>query len=328
MQSIYICPKTKKVLQEHDIGLLRDDGVLYPYIENIKGNVPNFLLSCQQGEYAKQSLEMYNQKDSTDIYANFLDWLFKTFDEEETLFRKKLIAKLQLKNGDKVLITGCGLGDDIYPILDIIGDSGEVYASDLSGEMILAATHHKKLSNYNTNNIYFSVCNAQTLPFSDDFFDGVFHFGGINLFDDIELAIKEMQRVAKSGARVVFGDEGVAPWLKNTEYGKIAINNNSLWDAEPPINLLPENALDVNLSWILGGCFYLIDFEVSDVGPYMNMNINHKGPRGGNMGTRYFGKLEGVSLETKQFVIADAKEKGISAHDWLEQIINKQRENK
>ena len=37
-----------------------------------------------------------------------------------------------------------------------------------------------------------------------------------------------MDRVTKPGGKVVFGDEGIAYWLKNTELGKSLITNNIL----------------------------------------------------------------------------------------------------
>jgi hypothetical protein len=51
------------------------------------------------------------------------------------------------------------------------------------------------------------------------------------------------------------------------------------------------------------------------------MDIAHKGRRGGSMRTRYFGQLEGVTAESKKFVLEDSERMGISIHDWLEQVI-------
>jgi len=327
MQSIYVCPKTRKLLSEKGDGLLRDDGILYPFIRgNNRVNIPNFLVVQERGEAAKQSLAMYDHKASAEIYRNFLDWLFQTFDENESFFRANLVAKLKLQKGNKVLITGCGLGDDIRPIIDAIGPDGAVYANDLAAEMVVAASHYVMPNQSNSKNIFLSACDAQSLPFSDNFFDGAFHFGGINFFDNMKLAIEEMERVVRPGGRVVFGDEGVAPWLRNIEYGRMAINNNSLWAATVPLDLLPRYCMDVHLSWVLGNCFYVIDFEVSDSGPFMNNDVSHKGRRGGSMRTRYFGQLEGVTEENKKFVLEDAERKGISIHDWLEQVINEKKQ--
>lgn len=322
IKSIYICPLTKESLYVHDDGLLRHDGTIYPFI-NTENNIriPNFLITNEYDKAVKQSLEMYDQENSSEIYRNFLSWLFQTFNESELSFRTNLIEKLKLTGGNKVLVTGCGLGNDIPPILNIIGSDGEVYANDLAAQMVVSVSHHLMTHHPNSQSVFLSVCDAQILPFPSDFFDGAFHFGGINLFDNIKSAISEMERVVKPGGRVVFGDEGIAPWLRDTEYGRMAINNNLLWGRFAPIDLLPRNAVDVHLSWVLGNCFYVIDFEVSETGPSIDIDVSHKGCRGGSMRTRYFGQLEGVTEETKKYVIEDAQRKGISVHDWLEQVI-------
>jgi hypothetical protein len=79
---------------------------------------------------------------------------------------------------------------------------------------------------------------------------------------------------------------------------------------------------------VLGNCFYVIDFEVSGIGPLMNLDVPHKGSRGGTMRSRYYGRLEGVTDATKRYVISDAKNKGISVHEWLEQSIEKNKKSK
>ena len=40
------------------------------------------------------------------------------------------------------------------------------------------------------DNIYFSLSDAVNLPFKDDSFDVVYHFGGINIFYDIFFAVE------------------------------------------------------------------------------------------------------------------------------------------
>lgn len=325
MEPTYVCPKTRKKLEITATGLLRNDGMIYPFITSKhKESIPNFLTPWEHGDLENQSLSMYDQKDSTEVYHNFLDWLFKTFNEDERSFRLKLINKLRLSKGNKILITACGLGDDIRPILELFGSDIEIYANDLSAEMVLSASQQIVT---NQKNVFFSVCNAQYLPFGDDFFDAAFHFGGINLFDNIKMSVGEMSRVVKPGGRVVFGDEGIGPWLKETDYGRIAINNNKLWAYPAPIDLLPTNCEEVNLTWVLGNCFYVIDFVVLEKEPFIDMDIPHVGRRGGSMRTRYFGQLEGVTERTKQFVLEDAKNKGMSVHDWLEHVINEKQKS-
>ncbi|PUA32735.1 MAG: hypothetical protein B7O98_04595 [Zestosphaera tikiterensis] len=43
----------------------------------------------------------------------------------------------------------------------------------------------------------------------DNCFDGVFHVGSINTFEEQELAIREMLRVARPDAKIVIVDEGL-----------------------------------------------------------------------------------------------------------------------
>ncbi len=329
MSSIaYVCPVTRSALTEVEKGLMGQDGIIFPYLSSLKREdpVPNFLEGKKIGDLAEFSLTMYKSKESLDVYQHFLTWLFKTFEEDENTVRQSMVSKLNLKKGAQVLITGCGLGDDLQYILKEIGVTGKLYAQDISAEMVLHAqksiSTHKDAKYFGKT--FFSIGDALELPFRDNYFDAAFHFGGINLFDDVKAAIKEMDRVVASGGRVVFGDEGIAPWLKNTEYGKIAICNNKLWAVDAPISLLPEKCLNVNISWILGNCFYLIDFDVSDEGPYMNIDLPHKGKRGGNMRSRYYGQLEGVTPEIKDKVIKASAAEGISIHEWLEQVILKE----
>jgi len=322
MTSAYVCPRTKKPLSVNTegTGLVTQDGFSYPLM-NVGNGIPNFLSAYALGDLQKINLNIYNQSFSVERYRNELDWLYATFGEDESSFRQRNLGKLDIHPGHKILVTGCGLGSDIKPIAQAVGIEGEVYAQDLAPEMVIAAANYAKSFPFDTGNIHFSISDAQSLPFADGFFDGVFHFGGINLFDNIRLSIGEMARVAKPGGRVVFGDESVGPWLRDTDYGRAAICNNSLWKVQTPIDLLPPNATDVNLTWVFGNCFYLISFQVSVNGPYLNMDVPHIGPRGGSMRTRYYGQLEGVSAASKNFVLEDAKKRKISVFQWLEEAI-------
>ncbi|KRI01742.1 hypothetical protein AO057_01305 [Curvibacter sp. PAE-UM] len=259
---------------------------------------------------------MYNSANSVEIYRNFLDWLFQTFNVQEQEFRVEILSHLKLSAGMKVLITGCGLGEDIPIVSKAVGLGGEVHAQDISKAMVLESA-----KNNTQPNTLFTISNANCLPYASGYFDAVFHFGGINLFGDTKKAIAELDRVCKKGGKVVFGDEGVAAHLRKTQYFDVAVCNNKLWAAEPPMDLLPHGALDVQLTYILGNCFYVIGFTSGEGFPYMNIDIPHKGTRGGTARTRYFGQLEGVSAETKAKVYAKARELNISAHQVLEDIL-------
>jgi hypothetical protein len=81
----------------------------------------------------------------------------------------------------------------------------------------------------------------------------------------------------------------VAPWLRGTEFEGIVTTNNALFKAEAPLAALPESARDVTVRWIMGNCFYVIAFSKGDGPPPLNLDLPHKGWRGGTMRTRFFG---------------------------------------
>jgi SAM-dependent methyltransferase len=322
----YCCPLSKENLRAIDSGLKGANDLHYPFLKTEGSNkIPVFIDEKMLTGGDKISQAMYKIDDAESAYENFLTWLFETFKQDETSFRNSLVEKLNLKAGDRVLVTGCGLGDDVKCILPKIGATGELFAQDISDLMIVAAA--RRLSSIDgqqlgINNLYLSVSNASMLPHPDSYFDAAYHFGGINLFSDIKSAIHEMARVVKVGGKVLIGDEGIAPWLKESEYGKIAICNNKLWALEPPLSLLPETASNVHLTWVLGNCFYIIDFEVSNEMPLMDIDVPHKGVRGGNMRKRYFGQLEGIDPALKEKIREVATTAGISTSAWTEEVIS------
>ncbi|WP_092954690.1 methyltransferase domain-containing protein [Falsiroseomonas stagni] len=315
----YRCPATREALATGPDGLFRRDGALYRFLPRAQADsvpVPNFLDLAAAGDGQRASLSMYDTATATAVYRNFLDWLFATFGEDEAAWRRAMVARLALRAGDAVLVTGCGLGDDIPPIMDAVGAGGEVHAQDLSPAMVQAAAG--QWARAGGMQPRFSVGDAARLPFADGAFDAAFHFGGINLFDDIAGGIAEMARVVRPGGRVVLGDEGVAPWLRGTDYARMVIANIPLWGREAPIALLPPTARQVRLDWILGNCFWVISFTAGEGLPPINPHVPHKGRRGGTMWTRHHGVLEGVTPETRQRVESAAGAAGLSVHDWLE----------
>ena len=314
----YVCPVTKEPLHRTEEGLRRSDGRLYPWLARDNEPAVDFVAGHVRLQADKETQAMYNSPHASDVYRNFLDWLFATFEVHEDAFRESLVARLRLREGQRVLVTGCGLGEDLPIIARQVGAGGSVYAQDLAKGMVL---HARQSYPANLPAPRFSVGDAVELPFPDGFFDAVFHFGGINLFSDVPRAIAEMARVARPGGRVAFGDEGIAPWLRQTEYGRIALANIPLWESRAPLESLPFGVDEVNCSWLLGQCFYFIDFIVTPAGPRMNIDIPHKGRRGGSARTRYFGLLEGVTVEAKRLAGEAAAREGLSLHEWLDRAV-------
>lgn len=101
---------------------------------------------------------------------------------------------------------------------------------------------------------------AAHLPFREGACDAVFHHGGIAEFGDRKGAIDEMARVARPGGRVVICDPGTPTDRTLSLASRLLLRFQPEYDRPPPVDLLPEDAKDVRLSWIHGGGWYVIEF--------------------------------------------------------------------
>jgi SAM-dependent methyltransferase len=309
----YFCPLCKDKMLKKDLeGLFCKEGHSFPFFDS--SEVPVFARDDSKNEFTTTQ--------AAEIHDNALRWLFKTFEINESELRDGMLSRLNLLKGQRVLITSAGAGNDLPCLAKMIGKEGVIYAQDYAPEMLMAAVDRaENLFDLGDYNIEFSISDATNLPFDDDYFDSAYHFGGLNLFSDIGLGISEMDRVVKDGGRVVVGDEGLAPWLLNTEYGEMLSNNNPLYRCEIPLKYLPDSARDVNLSWVINNCFYLIDYTVSKEPLYIDIDLKHVGRRGGTIRTRYFGKLEGINPELKEQLYEEAESQGLSRVELLETLI-------
>jgi ubiquinone/menaquinone biosynthesis C-methylase UbiE len=309
-------PFTHEPLVRSAAALSSRSSAEFEFIDD-EGRIVDFIAPSATSSADAVNLAMYNDEQSTEKYRNFLNWLFATFNMKERDFRADLARRLHLAKGMKVLVVGCGLGEDIPAILDAIGPDGQLHAQDISKAMVKNAGAALK-----AGNVCYSISNALQLPYRSRYFDVVFHFGGINLFGDMTKAISELERVCKIGGLVMFGDEGIAPHLRKTQYAEILINNNSLWALDAPVQALPLNSEDIAVSYVLGNCFYLISFRPAEGLPAVNLDVPHIGLRGGSARTRYFGRIEGVTEDTKSRLVASAKRRGVSTHALLEELIS------
>jgi hypothetical protein len=132
-----------------------------------------------------------------------------------------------------------------------------------------------------------------------------------------------MVRVCRPGAKIVVGDESMPPWLRETEFAKILVTTNKQFLAKLPLEEMPVEAREVRLRWVIGGVFYLIDFRVGEGEPVGNFDFEIPGPRGGTYRSRYLGQMEGVKVETKQLADKAREKKGVSMHDWLDDVVRR-----
>lgn len=325
---IYRCPIT---IQELEISVLEeiDGGIVSANLSNqnsdyfeIRNGVPDFTWPKELSSIEQETRNEYEE--IATIYDSIADFPFKTFNENEEVVRNQMIDKLNINPGDKVLEVGCGSGRGSEIIAERLKGNGLLVLQDLSSSFLNEAI--KKLKNSEVN-IEFSLASACYLPFPDNFFDAAHHFGGLNVFGDIKRALAELARVVKPGGKILVGDESIAPWLRNTDFGKIVMNANPLYAHEIDMELLPTNAENVKLEWILKGSFYTIEFTVSEsLEPVANFDIPIPGKRGGTFNKRYFGVLEGIDPHIKAKLYSEAQLLNLSVVDYLELLL-KQNKN-
>jgi ubiquinone/menaquinone biosynthesis C-methylase UbiE len=272
--SVLCCPVCKCSLQVH-IRHQQDDHIVEGNLLCPCGQdytIHNSILQCLYPPTLLPSDAEFRQKydEMAASYTAAMEWLFATFTEDQAEVRHQMIDLLALTLGGRVLDVGCGTGDDVLPMAERVGGQGSLFLLDFSPAMLTHA--QEKLVACNTSAEYI-LGNAAYLPFADATFDAVFHFGGLNTFGDKKKALAEMTRVTRVGGKVVIGDEGIAPWLRRHQFGHVLINANPLYKHTPPLAALPVTARKVNLRWILGGAFYLLDYEVGATPPPLNLDV-------------------------------------------------------
>ena len=317
------CPKNYGALEIVEITQREGEEIIAGKLSNNKGDVyeiengiPDLITQEDLQGDALFARNYYKSIAAT--YDKNVDITFQLYHEDELTSRNFMIDLLNLKPDNKVLEISAGTGKDSELILKRLSGKGELICLDISPAMLFYAKQKlNKFENY-TEAISGSACN---LPFHDHSFDALYCFAGVGHFPSIEKGLKEMARVVKPGGKVVFCEKNVPLWLRNTTYGKILINNNPMFAYDAPLQYIPVEARNVGIRWIIGNVHYVVDYTVGEGEPKGNFDLELPGERGGTFNTRYFGKLEGVTNETKELALKAAKKSDKSLHKWLDDLI-------
>jgi ubiquinone/menaquinone biosynthesis C-methylase UbiE len=268
----FICPKTKTKL------ILSDDGKTLHNTsaeEPLSYEIDDILdLTYPKELFEQDRKERVAYDDAFQRYDRGVTWVFESLNSDEQVNRQKMCDLLHLKPGMKVLEVGAGTGKDSELIIKAIAPNGEAYLSDLSPKMLQLAKQRLNSEGVTVN--YF-IANGTYLPFEDNTFDAVFHFGGINTFAERKEAFIEFSRVAKVGARIVVGDESVPSWLRNEPTYKTLMKANPMFADEVPLQDLPKNIENFELHWIFGFGYYVMGYNKSGISPEVNVNLQIPG---------------------------------------------------
>ncbi len=326
----YRCPLSGEKLVLDKSSKIEDNKVVEGILLAVKANKKyfiregcvDFITPEQEIKGAAFARQYYSEIAKT--YDENVHITFELYKENELDIRNRMINLLELKSNFKVLEVSAGTGQDSQIIASKLNKEGGLWLLDISPDML--AYNMQKLKNVTNTSTEYVVASACAIPFSDNSFDALYCFAGVGHFPDIAKGLSEMARVVKAGGKVVFSEKNVPEWLRETEYGKVCINNNPMFADPVPLKYIPVEARNVGVRWINGNVHYVFDYTVGEGEPQGNFDMEIPGERGGSFNSRYYGKLEGVSKETKKKAIQAQKLSGKSMHKWLDEIISKEAE--
>lgn len=309
-------PYTKEDLIYEKNRLINKNGQSYSIINGIP-----VLLEMSDSERNTYAINLFEKK--APIYDKYQHLSFETFFLNEEEVRKSLINKLGIKQEMKVLELSAGTGRDSILIKERLNESSQLFVQDISMDMLNVLR-----SKFQEDEVFITQSNASALPYKEKVFDAVYSFAGVGMstYSDTKQLMKEIVRVCKKGAKVVLGGLSMAPWLYDSEFGKILINHNTHYANVLDLKGLPIEARNVSLSWILNGAGFCIEFEIGEGEPEGNFDFQIPGERGGTLRTRYYGKLEGVAPEVKELAYKARAKKNISMYDFINTAIKESAE--
>ena len=227
-------------------GYVREDALKYPITDGI--------LSIVYPQSLKGTDATYNR--FYNMFAPFYDRSERFFGKLITGLdmiegRKDIVSRLNISPGQRLLEVSPGPGVFQELLRSQLTDQGEFVSLDLSLSMLRQCQlRNPKL------NVHLVHGNGQFLPFADNSFDALFHFGGVNLFNDPNKAIQEFIRVVKKDGIVSWGDEGFSKKYKGEIRKKIlsAMNPGFL----KPMPTIPNTLHETKLHEVYGGLGYLV----------------------------------------------------------------------
>lgn len=248
------CPYTQARLRAEGQGLVAESGRTYRVVDGIPWLLDEASLSALDRDFQRQ----YTEKDarSYDRQVRLMSLLFGCWEPRE---RRKMVNLLDLSPGMHVLEVSVGTGANLPLLAQRVGPAGRLVGLDLSSGMLGVA--RKRAASLSCP-VHLVRGDAVHLPFADGAFDAVLHFGGLNLFGDRAQALAEMVRVAKPGAMLVVGDEGMSEALRASWLGRRLAKMNSLYRFRPPFHFLPWDRIEnVQLHWAWREVFWLLRFQ-------------------------------------------------------------------
>ena len=119
-------------------------------------------------------------------------------------FGQRLVAKLGVDSGQRVLDVATGRGAVFFPAVERVGPAGAAVGIDLAESMVCATNAEAEGRGLGTP---VRIMDAEQLDFPDAAFDRVLCGFGLMFFPHLDQALAEFRRVLKPGGRL-----GVSTW--------------------------------------------------------------------------------------------------------------------
>lgn len=116
------------------------------------------------------------------------------------IWKRFTLFTSEIKPGDKILDIAGGTGDMTKGFKKIVGDSGEVWHTDINSSMLKVGRDRLLDEGILTPQC---LCDAEKLPFPDNYFNGVCVSFGLRNMTHKDIALKEMYRVLKPGGVLI-----------------------------------------------------------------------------------------------------------------------------
>lgn len=133
----------------------------------------------------------------TDYFVRFMDVINSLAIFRE--YKRQAIEMMDIRPGHQVLEVGCGTGEEVRYMGELVGEAGWVTGVDVSQTMIDAARQRSLGSGLP---VVFRVADAHHLDFAENTFDACGCFSVFEIVHDPAQALSELVRVTKPGGRV------------------------------------------------------------------------------------------------------------------------------
>jgi ubiquinone/menaquinone biosynthesis C-methylase UbiE len=123
-------------------------------------------------------------------------------DASERPARLTGLHLLAVKPGERVLEVGCGTGNELLDLAELVGPGGKVLGIDISPGMLAVAQQKLSLKPL-PSPVELLVGDARQLPYEDGSCDAVYSSFTLELFpdDDMATVLREVRRVLRPGGR-------------------------------------------------------------------------------------------------------------------------------